>query len=150
MIQSVLPTSGEYALRAVVCLAALPPDGWMTARDLAEQANVPAAFLAKVLRRLVQHGLLEAHKGHHGGFRLARALASVRVIDVLEAADIELKTTHCAFGFVRCNEALPCALHEMYRDLQLMCHTWARANTLADVDLSRIPPLVPPPERATE
>lgn len=139
MIHSVLPTSGEYALRAAVCLAALPADGWLTARDLALQANVPPAFLAKVLRRLVQNGLLLGQKGHHGGFRLARPAASVRVIDVLVAADIELKTTHCAFGFARCNEAAPCALHDMYKDLQQMCNTWARANTLADVDLSRLP-----------
>lgn len=141
MIHSIVPTSGEYALRATVCLAAVPADGWMTARDLATLAHVPPAFLAKVLRRLVQHGLLEAQKGHHGGFRLARPAASIRVVDVLEAAEVELTTGHCAFGFARCNEAKPCPLHDVYKDLQHMCHTWAKANTLADIDVSRIPRL---------
>lgn len=141
MIHSIVPTSGEYALRATVCLAAVPSDDWMTAKDLAALANVPPAFLAKVLRRLVQHGLLEAHKGHHGGFRLARPAASIRVIDVLHAAEIELGTGHCAFGFARCNELAPCPLHDVYKDLQQMCHTWAKANTLADIDVTRIPRL---------
>ncbi len=139
MSNSLVPISGEYALRATVCLAALPADGTMTARELAVMANVPPAFLAKVLRRLVQHGLLDAQKGHHGGFRLARPAASIRVIDVLEAAEVALVADHCAFGFGKCNAAAPCPLHEVYTDLQHMCHTWARANTLADIDVSRIP-----------
>lgn len=141
MMHSLVPAAGEYALRAAVCLAAVPDDGWMTSKELAALANVPPAFLAKVLRRLVQHGLLEAQKGHHGGFRLARPAASIRVLDVLHAAEVELNTGHCAFGFARCNEAAPCPLHDVYTDLQHMCHTWARANTLADIDVSRIPRL---------
>ncbi|MDP2316355.1 MAG: Rrf2 family transcriptional regulator [Pseudomonadota bacterium] len=146
MNHSIVPISGEYALRAAVCLAALPAEGWMTAKDLAVIANVPPAFLAKVLRRLAVHGLLLAQKGHHGGFRLARPAASIRVLDVLQAAEIELNTGHCAFGFARCNEAAPCPLHDVYKDLQQMCHTWARANTLADVDVTRIPRLERAPE----
>lgn len=141
MMHSIVPPAGEYALRAAVCLAAIPGGEWMTSRELATIANVPPAFLAKVLRRLVQHGLLEAHKGHHGGFRLARPAAGIRVIDVLHAAEIELTTGHCAFGFSRCNESAPCPLHDVYKELQQLCHTWARANTLADIDATRIPKL---------
>ena len=138
---TLVPAAGEYALRAAVCLAALPAEGWMTSRELATVANVPPAFLAKVLRRLSHHGLLEAQKGHHGGFRLARPASSIRVVDILRAAEIELITGHCAFGFNRCNEAAPCPLHDVYKELQLMCHAWAKANTLADIDVSRIPRL---------
>lgn len=141
MSYSIVPISGEYALRAVVCLSALPLDSSMTARELAAVANVPPAFLAKVLRRLVQSGMLEAQKGHHGGFRLTRPLASVRVIDVLEAAGVEMLPGRCAFGFDQCDPLRPCPLHDAYTDLQHMCHTWARANTLADIDIRLIPRL---------
>jgi Rrf2 family protein len=111
----------------------------MTSREIAATAHVPAAFLAKVLRRLVEHGLLEGQKGHHGGFRLARPAASIRVLDVLSAVEVQLLSSHCAFGYARCNASAPCPLHDMWLDLQHMCNTWARANTLADVDLTRIP-----------
>ena len=139
MMQSVVPVTGEYALRAMICLAAMPPGEWMPAHDLAAQAHVPSAFLSKVLRRLVQGGLLEAQKGHHGGFRLARPPGSIRVMEVMEAVDIGFLSAHCAFGFAQCNAAAPCPLHDMYRDLQQMCRMWARAHTLQDVDLSRLP-----------
>lgn len=139
MTNSIVPVSGEYALRATICLAALPASGSMTARDLAVMANVPPAFLAKVLRRLVQHGLLEAQKGHHGGFRLARPAAEIRVIDVLTAAEVEMCSAHCGFGFERCNNEAPCPLHDVYTKLNAMCDDWARTNTLADLDLSRLP-----------
>jgi hypothetical protein len=58
---------------------------------------------------------------------------------LLEAAEIALVSGHCAFGFDRCNETAPCPLHEVYQELLPMCHTWARANTLADIDATRIP-----------
>jgi len=147
VLTTFVPASGEYALRAAVCLAAVPEDDWMPARDLATLANVPPAYLSKILRKLVQHGLLHAQKGHHGGFRLARPAASIRVADVLAAAEVELAAGHCAFGFDRCNEAVPCPLHEVYKDLQAMCSTWARANTLADIDPSRIPRRPAPDDR---
>ena len=101
MTVTAIPTSSEYALRAMVCLAAEAPE-WVTARDLATRANVPAAFLSKILRRLVRAGLIEGQRGHHGGFRLLRPAADVRIADVLSAAQVEAAPARCAFGFDRC------------------------------------------------
>ena len=147
MNSALVPPAGEYALRAAVCLVPLPPEGWMTAKDIAQRANVPPAFLAKVLRRLVQAGLLHGQRGHHGGFRLARAPATIRVADVLQAADVALTAGGCAFGFARCDAAAPCPLHDTYASLHLMLQAWARSTTLADIDLQRLPAL-PAPEPA--
>jgi Rrf2 family iron-sulfur cluster assembly transcriptional regulator len=136
-MSALVPPAGEYALRACACLAAAPGRA-LTARELAIQAHVPAAFLAKVLRRLVANGLLEAHKGHHGGFRLARAPREIRLGDLLRAAEVELNPPHCAFGFARCDAKAPCPLHEVYTRMQSLCHMWAQATTLDQLDLHRL------------
>ncbi len=142
-MSALVPPAGEYALRACACLAAAPPEHWMAARDLAVQANVPPAFLSKVLRRLVLGGVLQGQKGHHGGFRLARPAATIRIADILTAAEVELTPAHCAFGYAACDAHAPCPLHEVFTRLQGLCTMWARATTLADLDLSRIQTLLP-------
>lgn len=137
MTVTAIPTSSEYALRAMVCLAARAPD-WVTARELAAMANVPPAFLSKVLRRLVRAQLIEGQRGHHGGFRLGKDPQTVRIVDVLEAARVETTPDRCAFGFDRCNEGAPCPLHAMHKELQHRCRAWAEDTRLADVDLSLV------------
>lgn len=132
-----LSPSDEYALRAVICIAA-GGDRWIPARDVAEIASVPPAYLSKVLRRLVMSGILLARKGHHGGFRLARPVAEIRVSSILECTEGWTGDEHCAFGWSRCNSRSPCALHDVYGDLRTRLIAWAETHTLADIDMDRL------------
>jgi Rrf2 family protein len=79
---------------AEVALAALPhldgrgplaPGGGVKA--LAKKANVPAPFLAKVLQRLVERGILRSRRGRSGGFVLGRPAAEITVADVVLALE---------------------------------------------------------------
>ncbi len=128
-----LPQSAEYALRALSCLLDLPAGTGLRSSDLAERSGVPAAYLQKVLRRLVEAGLLDSRKGHGGGFRLARAPGSIRFADVLDAMDSEPPKA-CAFGWDRCDASHPCPLHPAYAALRTSFDAWASGVTLADVD----------------
>ncbi len=79
---------------AEVALAALPHlDGrgplapGRGAKELAERASVPAPFLAKVLQRLVERGILRSKRGRRGGFVLGRPAAEITVGDVVLALE---------------------------------------------------------------
>ncbi|MEZ4237009.1 MAG: Rrf2 family transcriptional regulator [Myxococcota bacterium] len=145
-MELVLPTATEYALRAMACLAAAEPAVWVPSRDLVAQTHVPAAYLSKVLRRLVTAGLLEATRGHHGGFRLARPPSEVRFADVLRAMDDTEGPQRCQFGFAACSKTDPCPLHPFFVDLDRRMRAWAEEATLADVDCASY--LAAPPDRA--
>lgn len=54
-------------------------------RDLAAAAAVPAPFLAKVLARLVDRGLLRSRRGRTGGYVLGRPAAEITLADVVLA-----------------------------------------------------------------
>ncbi len=127
-----LSQTAEYALRALTWLT-LHGDGPVRAGDLARTTNIPAAYLSKLLRRLVSAGLLSARKGHGGGFTLARAPSEIRFADVLEAVDDLHDDQRCAFGQVRCDEANPCPLHPAWAELRASMRVWAGKRTLADV-----------------
>ncbi len=79
---------------AEIALAALPhldgrgplaPGRGVT--ELAERANVPATFLAKVLQRLAERGILRSKRGRNGGFVLGRPSSEVTVGDVVLALE---------------------------------------------------------------
>jgi len=86
----------EYALRALCYLAAQPPDRIVPRTEIETLQAIPVHFLSKILRRLVEAGILESTPGAHGGFRLAREPSSVSFRIVMEAVEGRLSLTECA------------------------------------------------------
>ena len=127
-----LSRPAEYALRAMTYLARLESPERVQTRNLAEAINVPAPFLSKIMRRLTADGILDAKKGHHGGFILAKPPANVRFIDILRAVDFEPTADHCLFGLGNCDANNPCPLHPEWSILKGQIEDWARSHTLGD------------------
>jgi len=126
--------TAEYALRAMAHLASRRQEEEGTrAVDLADEVNVPLAYLQKILRRLVVAGLLESRKGHGGGFRLVLPPNRISFGQVLEAADGAMDAGHCAFGWEDCDPNHPCPLHPAWSRLNECISAWAENTTLADV-----------------
>ena len=127
-----LPQTAEYALRAMTCIAIQGRDGArVPARQIAGVAGIPASFLSKVLRRLVEGGLLVAEKGHGGGFGLARAAEQIHFSEIFDAVGFEPGTDHCVFGWPTCDGDRPCPLHPTWRLYTGTWRAWAEGMTLA-------------------
>ena len=127
-----LSRPAEYALRVMTYLAYSGSTRRMRTSDLAGAVDVPAAFLSKIMRRLTANGMLDAKKGHHGGFVLARPPAEIRFIDILRAVDFEPSADHCLFGLGNCDAENPCPLHPEWSVLKEQIEQWARSHTLAE------------------
>jgi Rrf2 family protein len=112
-----LTRAADYAVRVMVHLSTLPPATRASLAGLADEVDVPAAFLSKVLQRLVKGGLVTSHRGARGGFELARNVASVSLLDVLQAMDGEptLNTCLTASG---CDRSPGCAAHPVWLEAQ--------------------------------
>ncbi|HUN31018.1 MAG TPA: Rrf2 family transcriptional regulator [Trebonia sp.] len=82
-----LPESTEWALHTTASLAQLGPGATVSAAQLAEHYDLPAAYLAKQLQALVRAGVLAATTGPRGGFRLARPAREITMLQVVEAVD---------------------------------------------------------------
>ena len=82
-----LPESTEWVLHTTASLAQLGPGDTVSAAQLAEHYDLPAAYLAKQLQALVRAGVLAATTGPRGGFRLARPPAEISMLQVIEAVD---------------------------------------------------------------
>jgi Rrf2 family protein len=135
-----LSLTAEYALRAMVVLATLAPGERRRATDLAREAGIPPHYLSKLLRRLAEAGLLDARKGHQGGYRFARPPGEVRYIEVLAAVDDVAESDHCAFGWRACDSRNPCPLHPAYSALKEALEAWAAATSFAGAGGTAGPP----------
>jgi len=129
-----LSRPAEYALRAMTYLARSKPNERLRSRDIAKAVDIPPAFLSKIMRALTSNGLLDARKGHNGGFLLARPASDIRFIDILQAVDFEPSSAHCLFGLGHCNADNPCPLHYEWAILKGQIEQWAESHSLADSD----------------
>ncbi|PSL06154.1 BadM/Rrf2 family transcriptional regulator [Haloactinopolyspora alba] len=76
----------DYAIRAVVQLASIEPDT-ATRHQLAEAQDIPGKFLETILSDLRRAGILEAHRGATGGYRLTSPPERIVLADVVRATE---------------------------------------------------------------
>ena len=69
-----LSKKADYALMAMKHLATRSDAASASAREIAEQYDIPVELMAKVLQRLARRGLLTSHQGTRGGYRLSKAV----------------------------------------------------------------------------
>ncbi len=121
----------EYALRAVVWLAAHSPEP-QTTQQIAAATHVPAGYLSKVLQSLARARLVRSQRGLYGGFVLARAADKIRVIEVVNAVDPIQRIETCPLGLQSHGQKL-CSLHRRLDDaIAHIEHAFSR-STLADL-----------------
>jgi Rrf2 family protein len=82
-----LTRASSYALHALAHMAAQAPGQPLASHHIAEARGIPERFLLKVLKPLVDVGVLRSVKGPNGGYRLARAPKDVTLLEVVEAVD---------------------------------------------------------------
>lgn len=82
----------DYAVRALVQLAADGSPEPVKAERLSATQQIPIKFLLEILRQLKQHKLLVSRRGPDGGYMLARPAAQIAIADVIRAVEGPLAT----------------------------------------------------------
>jgi Rrf2 family protein len=77
----------DYGLRAMIYLASIPDEAVVPFREIGRKMAVPEDFLAKILKQLVDQGLVRSTRGPRGGYALGRPAADISFLDVIEAVE---------------------------------------------------------------
>jgi FeS assembly SUF system regulator len=67
-----------------------------TARDLALESRLPLSTVSKLLKQLLQNGLLTSHRGIKGGYILAKEPREISVIEIISAIEGPMALTECS------------------------------------------------------
>ncbi len=121
----------DYALRAAIHLAGLPEGELVSHKDLAERLTMPADFTAKIMKTLAERGIVQAVRGAHGGFRLARAASDISMLDVIEAVEGPVVLNVCLGSKGDCAVSDGCGMYDVWRLAQARMVDVYRAATLA-------------------
>ena len=107
-----LSKKADYALMAVRHLALKSGPSSASAREIAEQYDIPIELMAKVLQRLVRAGLLISTQGTRGGYTLGRPASSISVADVIAAIDGPFTVTACSTEKNDCEQYSKCSIRD--------------------------------------
>jgi len=121
----------EYALRAMVHLASLPPRQAVNSETIAASTQVPQGYLSKVLRDLVLAGLVISQRGPSGGFVLAKPPGDISMLDVVNAVDVMPRIKRCPLN--NPTHLRLCPLHQRIDDALDLIEQQCRECSLLEV-----------------
>ena len=138
-----LSKKADYALIAMKHLALRGDCGSSSAREIAEQYDIPIELMAKVLQRLVQRGLLASHQGTRGGYQLSRLAWQITVADVIQAIEGPVTVTACSTDDNHCEQYSKCNVRDpLWRVRERIL------AALGECTIAELASDAPPPARA--
>lgn len=128
-----LTRDGEYAVRAVVFLAAQPEGKVSLINEISEEQEVPKSYLSKIMQHLTRAGLVKSRRGAKGGFMLARPAASITLRETIEAVEGPIYLNVCLIRKGECHRDDLCPVHPVWKEAQKKLVEVLDSKTMADL-----------------
>jgi Rrf2 family iron-sulfur cluster assembly transcriptional regulator len=128
-----LTMTGEYAVRAMIHLATLPPDATAQIADISREWDVPEAFLRKIMSQLSRAGLVSTYRGNGGGVALGREAGAITLLHVIECIEGDLALNACIADPGVCHRVPTCPVHSVWCEAQHKLREILAGRTLADL-----------------
>ncbi len=115
-----LSNTSKYAIRAMIYLALhTPAVKKMGIKQISEELDLPAPFLAKILQALAKNKLLKSNKGPNGGFSLAKDANKITLFEIIRIIDGNDIFDQCLISMRTCHEeGTPCPIHARYEPVR--------------------------------
>ena len=86
----------DYGLVLMTTMARKSSAPVHTARDLASVTRLPLPTVSKLLKQLLQSGLLASHRGINGGYSLAKEPTEISLAEIIAAIEGPIALTECS------------------------------------------------------
>jgi len=94
----------EYAFMAARHLAMNNSGHYSTAKEIAENYQIPFQLVAKVLQNFTKSELVTSFQGVKGGYKLNRTPDNISLIEIIKAVESNYQLTECMEqDSLRCN-----------------------------------------------
>ncbi|MDP1745739.1 MAG: Rrf2 family transcriptional regulator [Bacteroidota bacterium] len=107
----------EYAIRASIYIAEQSLlDRKVSLKEVADAIESPAAYTSKILQQLARKNIINSDKGPTGGFSMDKQeLNKVKLGTIVFAIDGDNIYNGCGLGLKKCNEKMPCPVHNQFK-----------------------------------
>lgn len=125
-------TKTQYGIRALVHLARMELPS-TTSAEIAKAEGISPKYLEGILCQLKAAGLVLAERGQKGGYRLAKEAADIRMLEIVEALDGEVKPVGCVDDSGSCAQGGGCLPRRFWIGLKEAIDGYLAERTLKDV-----------------
>jgi Rrf2 family protein len=129
----ILRRNTDYALRAMVHLAAHNGSEPVSTRALSDKQEIPYQLAGKLMQKLHGAKLVESCMGPKGGFRLSSKPAQINVLQVIEAIQGPIRLNRCLLGRHVCPRQDGCPIRPRLAQLQESIGGYLTGITLAEL-----------------
>jgi Rrf2 family cysteine metabolism transcriptional repressor len=127
----------DYAVRSLTYIAKEKASVF-TIRDISQKQHIPQNYLAKIMRKLVQKGLLSSSPGPEGGYSLRKPTEDISLKDIYEAIEGDMQLIDCMEKNVVCELFDSCTQRSVWDHLQLHTLTFLNDISVKDIADNRI------------
>gem|GEM_PF-115225 len=131
-----ISSKGHYGLLAVAELARHYDDGLVSLAEIAQAEHLPLPYLEQIIAPLRMAGIVEATRGLHGGYRLARDPSQVSVGDVVRWLEGPIALVECTTeGYVSgsCERETGCTSRGVWKQVSDAINDVLNTLSLADL-----------------
>jgi Rrf2 family transcriptional regulator, iron-responsive regulator len=128
-----LTRQSSYAIRALIYCAVNEP-GLSRVADIARAHAISELFLFKLIKPLVENGLLQTVRGRHGGIKLGRPAEEITLLDTIRLTEESFAMAECfEGGDVSCPLVDNCDLNAALREALGAFFEVLESKTIADL-----------------
>ena len=128
----------EWCTHICTMIAILPPGKGLSVDALSDFFELPSAYLAKQMQLLRRAGIVESVRGKGGGYRLARSVDQVSLLDIVTAIEGPMPAFRCTeirqngpCGLKRSECKRPCEIAGAFAAAEQVYRDALQAKTLA-------------------
>jgi FeS assembly SUF system regulator len=117
------------------------PQRLHSAHELAVELGLALPTVSKVLKALLQHGLLISHRGAKGGYSLAAPPEEISVAQIIAAIEGPIALTECSDSTGLCGQEPQCSVRSNWQRINRAVREALEKVTLADLARPMAQPL---------
>ncbi len=102
-------------------------------KSISDREDLSPIFLEQIFTKLKKAGITESIRGASGGFRLARELDQITILDVLEAVEEGVLLAPCTAGGENCERSVDCGLANFWYDTEQDIRKSLMDRTIQDI-----------------
>lgn len=128
-----LTRAGEYAVRCMIYLAHEGKGVLVSKQEIAEHADIPPHFLAKIAQDLARASMITIKQGSKGGYSLLKEPEEISLLEVVEVMIGEIYLNDCVGRPVTCKVSKSCSVHKVWENARTQLR-----ETLDGVNLAEL------------
>ena len=129
----------EYGIRATIYIAKKSlseKNSRVSLKEVAKAIGSPEAYTSKILQKLSKNNIINSDKGPTGGFSMDKLeLDKVKLSTIVFTIDGDDIYKGCGLGLEKCNEQMPCPVHNQFKTIREDLKTMLETTTIISLTM---------------